>query len=235
MPVYGGPKIIEDGLIFQLDAGNSKCFTSGETIAIDLVQKILCTGANGTPYSGTHTPNPSNFPIYNSMNEGVFNFSGGKGINVESNLGSHSEITTMAWLYKNSTGTQYVFDARNNNGQWWLTNYSSYNINWHSAMQYNFDGSYVANPVSFNFINSWFHCATTSDSSGSKLYINGILVHSDSSLNENLGINFRIGTRYTTSGPWTGYMGPIKIYNKVLTADDILWNYNILKGRFGLI
>jgi hypothetical protein len=33
---------------------------------------------------------------------------------------------------------------------------------------------------------------------------------------------------------WNGIIGPILIYNKVLTAPEILQNYNATKGRFGL-
>ena len=33
-----GPDIVTDGLIFALDAGSKKCFTSGDTTATDLVQ-----------------------------------------------------------------------------------------------------------------------------------------------------------------------------------------------------
>ena len=53
-------------------------------------------------------------------------------------------------------------------------------------------------------LNQWHHMIVTSDSSGSKLYLNGYEVStSNSQLDEDFGINYRIGTRYTTATEWT--------------------------------
>ena len=76
----------------------------------------------------------------------------------------------------------------------------------------------------------------TSDSSGSKVYIDGVDVTSTAdttnSCDEEFGNNFRIGTRYTTSGQWSGYMGVIKLYNKKLSDAEVLQNYDAHRGRF---
>ena len=37
-----------------------------------------------------------------------------------------------------------------------------------------------------------------------------------------------------TSYMWDGYIGPILIYNRALSASEVTQNYNRLKGRFGL-
>jgi hypothetical protein len=74
----------------------------------------------------------------------------------------------------------------------------------------------------------------TSDSTGSKLYINGVYTAAttETSADEDFGINYRIGTRFTTASEWTGYMGPIYFYNKKLTAAEVAQNYNAQKNRF---
>ena len=232
MGAYGGPNIVTDGLIFALDAGSSKCFTSGDTTATDLVQGFNCSGASGTPATGTHTPNTANFPVYNSTKGGVFDFVGGKGINIDGNLGSTTSSAISMWLYKNSSATQYITDGRNNGGAWFLSNYSSYNINWTDNLRYNFEGSYNSGATAF--INKWIHMVATSDSTGSKLYINGVevVLSTSSSPDEDFGINYRIGTRYTTSSEWTGYMGPIYFYNKKLNAAEAAQNFLAQKSRF---
>jgi hypothetical protein len=232
--MYIGPHIIKDGLIFAIDAGNPKCFTSGNTTATCLVSGFNCSGANGTPGSGTHTPNTANFPVYNSTKGGVFDFVGGKGINIDGNLGSTTSSAISMWLYKNSSATQYITDGRNNGGAWFLSNYSSYNINWTDNLRYNFEGSYNSGATAF--INKWIHIVATSDSTGSQLYINGleVVLSNSSSPDEDFGINYRIGTRYTTSTEWTGYMGPIYFYNKKLNAAEAAQNFLAQKSRFGL-
>jgi len=236
MGIAYNPRIVTDGLIFAIDAGNPKCFTSGNTSCVNMVTQGAVTGANGTPGTGTHTPDTTAFPAYSSEAGGVFdfNFAGGRGMNVEEDLGSHSAITLEMWFYKTSSTGQYFTDARNNGGQWFLSNYTSDNINYTDTLTYNFDATY--NASSTNFLNQWFHMIVTSDSTGSKLYLNGAEVTPllSNSLDEDLGVNFRIGTRYTDSSRWTGKMGPIRIYNKVLTSAEVLSNFASTKGRFGL-
>jgi hypothetical protein len=230
--MYVGPDIVTDGLIFALDAGSSRCFTSGDTTATDLVQGFNCSGANGNPMSGTHTPNTANFPVYNATKGGVFDFAGGKGINVDGDLGSTSSSSISMWLYKAPGSTQYITDGRNDGGQWFLTNYGSFNINWHGTLRYNFEDPYNASAP--EFINKWLHMTVTSDSTGSKIYINGVYTAAtgESSADEDFGINYRIGTRYTVSSEWTGKMGSIYFYNKALNATEALQNFNAQKTRF---
>jgi hypothetical protein len=228
------PKIITDGLIFCLDAGHPRCFQSGQTTATDLVQGFNCSGASGTPNAGTHTPNTANFPAYSSSYGGVFDFNGGRGINVDGDLGSSTASSIGMWIYKTSAATEYITDGRNNGGQWFLSNYTSFNYNWHDTLRYNYDATY--NGATDVFINKWIYMVATSDSTGSKLYLNGQPVSStyENSADEDFGINYRIGTRYTTSGQWGGLMGPIHFYNKRLSDAEVLQNYNATKGRFGL-
>ena len=230
--MYVGPDIVTDGLIFALDAGSSRCFTSGDTTATDLVQGFNCSGANENPGTGTHTPNTANFPVYNSVNGGVFDFAGGKGINVDGDLGSTSSSSISMWLYRSLNSTQYITDGRNDGGQWFLSNYVSFNINWHGTLRYNFEDPYNASAP--EFIDKWIHMTVTSDSTGSKVYINGAYAAAtnESSADEDFGINFRIGTRYTTASQWTGKMGSIYFYDKALSATEALQNYNAQKNRF---
>ena len=223
-----------DNLVLYLDPSNPVCFEPGKTNCYNMVTGGIVTGANGNPGSGTHTPNTSMFPAYNSINGGIFDFSGGRGMNVDEDLGSTTTRTFIMWFYKNSSNTQYFSDARNNGGQWFLSNYTNDNINYTEQLTYNFGGSYNASNSSF--LNQWICMAVTSDGSGSKLYLNGELIESGnrSSIDEDFGKNFRIGTRYTTSSHWTGYMGPIMAYNKVLDNGEISQIFNAHRERFGV-
>jgi len=228
-----GPSIVTSGLILHLDAANPKCFVSGNTTCNSLITNSLLTGPTGNPGTGPNTPNLTNFPIYNSINGGVFDCVDGRSMNCDEDLGAHSEFTLHLWVYRNNgNDTKYITDARNDGGNWFLTNYLSYNINYGNNLTYNFGGSYNASHP--DFINKWLCVTVTSDASGSSLYINGDYITGGTSLNENIGVNFRIGTRFTNSAAWTGYMGPISIYNRVLSSDEVLQNYNSIKYRYGL-
>jgi len=227
------PNTITNGLILAIDAGDTNCFVSGDTTCTNLITGNTITGANGEPGSGTHTPNTANFPAYNAINGGVFDFNGAKGMNCDEDLGTATESSICMWFYKNSSAIQYFTDARNNGGQWFLSNYTEDNINWTEQLTYNFSGTYDASDSAF--LNQWIHMVATSNSSESKLYLNGQLVTGGNraSTDEDFGKNFRIGTRYTTSAEWTGYMGPIYLYNRALSAQEALEVFNAHKIRFG--
>jgi len=234
MGINYSPRIVTDGLVLLLDAANPKCFTPGNTYGNNIITGGALTGANGTPYAGAHIASPSAFPAYNSNGGGCFYFDGSKGINCDEDLGSHLALTLTICFLKSSSGTSYFTDARNNGGQWFLSNYTEDNINYTEALTYNFGGTYNASHA--DFINKWYIMSVTSDSSGSALYLNGEIISGGArnSINENLGVNFRIGTRFTTSSSWVGYMGPIMIYNYKQTPEEVKQNFNSLRGRFGL-
>ena len=231
------PKITTRGLVFLLDPHNNRCVQPGNTSAHDLVGSKRCSGASGEPGTGAHTEDTNNFPTIakdQSTNSSsyVFGFDGSDGINIDEDLGSNSECTAGMWFFKTSTANDYLFDFRNDGGSWWLTNYSSYNINIHNTLRYNFGGgSYSAGDFPTNV---WVHLMITSDSSGSKIYLNGRerTAAYSTSVNESFGINARIGTRYTYGGHWDGKMGPIYLYNKVLTAAEVKQNFLAHVGRY---
>jgi|TARA_B100000287_G_scaffold72608_1_gene64302 hypothetical protein len=229
-----GPNIVTENLIFAIDAGSPKCFKSGDTSATCLISGFNCSGANGNPGTGTHTPNTANFPIYSSLHGGIFDFDGGSGINIDGDLGTATASTICIWFYKNSSGTHYFTDGRNDGGTWFLSNYTSDNINWNEKLTYDFEDPY--NASASDFLNQWIHMVACSDGDGSKLYLNGVEVSTSTSTSadEDFGINYRIGTRYTTSSQWSGYMGPIYFYNKKLNAKEAAQNFLAQKSRFGL-
>lgn len=236
----GTPSIVENSLIFYLDPTDRQCFKPGDTTASDLVSGILVTGASGTPDSGTHTPDPANFPAYGRREsyyrseQGIFDFADGKGMNVEDDLGDSGEMTIDLWFLRPPGATDYLTDARNDGGRWYLTNYRSDNISFNGDMEYDFDGTY--DPDNPAFTDKWLHVVLTADPSPT-LYINGEAVNQyqkRNNLNTRFGKNFRIGTRYTTSGQWIGFFGHIKLYNRALDAQEVKTNFEADRRKYGL-
>ena len=100
----------------------------------------------------------------------------------------------------------------------------------------------VASVGSMITTNNWnYITATVSDGGNSiKLYKNGIET-SYSTLNTSPGTityttnEFNVGYRFTGNPePFSGNIASVKIYNRVLSAQEVLQNYNALKGRYGL-
>ena len=226
--------IIKNGLILHLDAGNSGSYPGYGNIWYDISGNEH--HAYGDPSAAGSGYSDSRFPIHQNTDNGRFYFDGSKGLTILTDLGSHTELTADFWLYKIGGTIDYIFDARNNGGSWWLSDYLSHNINIHGALEADDPVTYTS---SSNWWGKWINIVIKSNSSGSELWIDGENINdsrlkSSSSLNEALGQYFRIGNRYTSSGRWYGYFASIRYYNRVLSDSELLHNYNSEKGRFGL-
>ena len=83
---------------------------------------------------------------------------------------------------------------------------------------------------------------TVSNGGGSiTLYVSGIAVTSYQSGSQNANTityttqDMAIGRRVSTNAEvFIGNIALVQIYNRVLTAQEVLQNYNATKGRFGL-
>jgi hypothetical protein len=236
--VGGGVNIITDGLVLYLDAANTKSIVSGSTTWRDLSR----SGNNVTL---------TNVPTFNADKGGSIVFDG---VNDNVVLPNNSEFyltpnknqTNCGWFKTNITNTStIIYDARNTT----TINASGYFVGVQNTgvlrarFYYNQPGSpsiQVNTPIQQNI---WYHYSVVLDRSGlMSLYLNGLLKSSASIAsfaNNNLSINTNptIAIRsYSGSAilPFNGNISQVKIYNRDLTPQEILQNYNATKGRFGL-
>lgn len=80
------------------------------------------------------------------------------------------------------------------------------------------------------------HMVATRQSGVVRLYLNGNLVNT-ATLNSSIpaNINYRIGTDVNgTAEPFTGQIYNVKVYNRALSAGEVLQNYNHYKTRYNL-
>ena len=81
--------------------------------------------------------------------------------------------------------------------------------------------------------NEWHHVVLTTDVSNAYIYIDGVLNISGASKiqGSSNSDNFYIGGRASNFG-YPGQISNVKIYNRALTAQEILQNYNALRQRY---
>ena len=89
--------------------------------------------------------------------------------------------------------------------------------------------------VSFDFSNKWTHVLGRWNGSVAELYVNGILRSSivNSRIAQIISNPLMIGSVFGF-GNWEGEIAYSQIYNRALTPQEILQNYNATKTRFGL-
>ena len=228
MGFFRGPNIVTDGLVFSIDAGSPRSYPGTGTTVNSLIGSNSGSLINGTGYS--------------SSNGGVFTFDGNDDrINDFSENIQPANISIEYWKNWTTVSDDWLIGNQTSNP-------SNNNNGWYSRIDspsYNFIARFGVGSTSRSLsytsavvLNEWTHVVTSFNSSeGAKLYWNSELA----STNTNGGtlsyanvLGLEIGGANDGSRDTPGPVGPVRIYNKALTADEVSQNYNAQKSRFGL-
>ena len=236
MALRHSPKIITDGLLRCLDAGNSRSY-SGSGAWNDL---------SGNNENGTRKG-----PTYNSDDPKNFSFTTNDYFTGNSFYNSRDAGSVEAWFQHNQssysqTGMIYFEGTSNGFGD---QKEMHLHVATDGTVSIFFEGGSNDLLVSMSGTvaeNTWT-CATatfTGLTSGksAKLYINGSLNNSGSATGSYSGSSassdsFIGRTKTTISSAYRALSGKIAIvrcYDKQLSDAEVAQNYNALKGRFGL-
>ena len=235
MSVNGGPNISENGLIFSLDAADRTSYPGTGTAWNDLVGNN-----NGTLTNG---------PTFNSGNKGSIVFDGVDDYSLRnSSLNLGDNFSVFAWVKPGNinirngiVGNSYTYNERQGFFFATGTNYSTSSNTFFMSIGADIAyGTAVNNTVTSN---RWNYLGGTVSNGGGeiKLYVDGRQVNlAPLSLFTSGNITYTtnqllIGGRVLSSPePWIGNIGLVQMYNRILTSDEILQNYNNTKSRFGL-
>jgi hypothetical protein len=241
------PKIVTDGLVLYLDAANNRSYPGSGTTWTDLSRG----GNNGVLTNG---------PIFNSGNGGSIVFDGvddyiNCGTNSSTLLSSMTISSTFSFI-SYSSGT-YLIVSRLGGTPSFRHNYFFGIADFGTGAKFYFgfkqSGSNTYPLVQINMspvLNTIYNfTATYSTSTSVALYLNG---QSQSITGPNTGTNPLITNQIVDLDPTTncsiGSGAPsqnlyysnariynAQIYNRALSATEVLQNYNATKTRFGLI
>ena len=230
MGAYGGPDIVTDGLIFAIDAGSERSYPGSGTSVTDLVGSnngalvngVGFSSANGGSFIFDGTDDYINLStLSNSMNSSAFTI--GTVIKIDSFASSSSSRPYISNWNTWSPGSQKgfllrTFTSSNKSSFWWCdgTNYTSV---------------YSTTEMS---LGEYYYVCVTYSSSGVKIYVNGVLEGTSSSLTGGVVFesNTRIGYTSINTGFFDGNIANTIIYNRAITAAEVLQNFNAQKNRF---
>jgi hypothetical protein len=231
MTQYYGPKIVTDGLVLCLDAGDRNSYPGSGTAWNDLSGN----NNNGTLVNGVG---------YNSANKGGFVFDGiddGCYINNNLYLNPSIAITFGAIVNLSGYGSNYApIILKQNNYTSLYEQYALYLTNSSvGAVVTGVDRSQKIVSINQDLRNQYLHLVGTCDTETNLLsfYLNGSLIQSVAftSTFDISTQNLRIG--YMNSNYLGFSLGKIfitYIYNRALLSNEILQNYNATKDRFSL-
>jgi len=218
MSVKAGPKIVKEGLIFDLDAAVSRSYSGSGLTANTLVGGIGITLVNGVGFTST---NNGSF-IFDGSNDyiitpydPVFAF----GLN---------DFTISGW-FKSSDKSRYScilssLDSGDNG------------IILYSNAGNGFLRTWIGNNLLIGTIditnNLWSYVTLKRSSGTATQFVNGIQDVSSSSAVSIINNNVKIGGVPPYNYYCLGNISQIKIYNRALSQQEILQNYNATKGRY---
>ena len=216
--------IVTDGLVLNLDAANRKSFVSGSTSWYD-----LSGGRNTGTLNGGVT--------YGSDNTGNLIFNGSSGYVGGSGVNLITQGTLIAWFKTSSSqNNRYIIGM-----PWVSAGSNGFEL---ALTTTTFRGSIVTTTTGYIEINHtipynnniWHMGALTYDSTKSILYYDGIATSAGTNqtgtLRQTANGEYNIGRFGSFGGYYTGNIANVQIYNRSLSATEILQNYNALKNRY---
>ena len=242
---HGTPNsIVTDGLVFCVDPANVLSYPRTGTTVTDIIGDITGT-LNGT--SGDN-----NTPQWENVNGGIFDFDG---TDDYINFGNQASIITSgsftveAWAWRDArTDENGLFNIGDSNQGIILLSAGNNGAN---SQDYRFlvrKGTYAANNqcnIQGNLanvgLNEWHHYVGVydDDTGTATMFVDSVQVDTVTNANTKgysfsgtLSSGIQIGSSSNKERWHNGRISNVKIYNKALTSQEVLQNYNALKNRF---
>jgi len=224
---YGKPPVVtnvaQSGLVLWLDAGQQNSYSGSGATWKDISPTNLSAALTNTTFSSTN-------------GGGSFYFNGSASASIPNSTALDSQSITCEvwgragnvqqigfWMEKGTVNSQYSLFLYSNTIYWRI---------WGVA-----DVTVTASSVLNN--NQWFHVVGTTTSGAQRLYVNSTQRASAAGTSaiptSTAGFSVGNANGANPSGyPYTGDIAVVRVYNRALSAAEVLGNYNDGRARFGL-
>jgi len=223
------PRVVTNGLQVYLDAANSRSYSGSGNTWYDLLGNRNFTLLNSPSFIANSAGGSIGFTAANSHNA------------TASSLPSLSTWTVEVWIFHTgvSTGTYPAIICEALGGG--ALNFALFSPNYSVSNFQLQTGYYVGNvwywTNNYNIAqNNWYHIIASYDGSNVRLYVNSVLQLTTASVATPISSNSGIYLmrRWDTADYFGGHLSTVKIYNRALSQQEVLQNYNATKKRYGL-
>lgn len=211
---FASVPIVRNGIVFNLAAGNPLSYASGSTNWIDTISGSSGVLTNGPTFNSSGS---SSSLVFDGSNDAIIWSS-----NPLSSLTSTK--TYEAWI-KFDSGIVNTFTISCGTYMVYLENKNTWYINQAGAAN-----AYV----SWTFTNGWTHFVYSFNGSSHLCYINGVSYTINFGSGVGSQANLYIGNRVNMDSPMKGNIAITRMYNRGLSATEILQNFNAQRTTFGV-
>ena len=233
MGAFGGPNIVEDGLVFSADAGNKQCYIDGSATGKDLARGNTLTCTN----TALSTEGNGSWDF-----DGTDDFVSGPSL-TDLGMAATNLMTCMFWFKSDgapANGSDGWVGCSNSTG--WATGFG---LVYYGGCRFyvdRYNSNYAIGAMSTSDAQNWNHYVGVYDgtlgSANLKVYVNGVLGGTTGNWTSNLD-GITTGIQIGRVQPANNYQGDgwytnVLLYNKALTQAEVTQNYTATKDRFGL-
>jgi len=216
MAQYFSPKIVTSSLVFYLDSANLKSYIRSGTSWRDMVGGVNSTLTNG--------------PTYSNDVQGTFIFDGSNDYAATGNVSlSYPAGYTVEVVVKYATisGAQGLFSYNDISSSKYINFYKAA-----TTMRWETNASQEINSSTQLSAGVWYHITGVHNGTTAFLYINARLEASGNlTTSTSMTAPIEVG-RY--AGHTNGSIPLVRFYTRPLSPNEILQNFESVRGRFGI-
>ena len=220
-------------LVFSVDASNPKSYPGTGTSTFEISGRQL----TGTMSNVTFDSTPTNFT---GGAGGAWTFNGSTSFisfpydSIHDVAGNG--VTAEVWVKPANFGQNGFFIEKGQVNSQYSLFISGAQLLWRTVTSVNGLSDINVNPNSYMNTTEWHHVVGTYSSGNKKLYINGVLIQTQTGVTgtiNNNGNGIWLGKHaIPDSYFYNGQIGEARIYNRQLSDAQVLYNYNVTKGRY---
>jgi hypothetical protein len=214
------PAIVTDGLVLNLDAGNTSSYPGTGTTWTDLSGNGRNANVNGNPaFTNGYFDITSDITYISLSNVGL--------------VPRTNDFTYSTWInFDAIDGLDTIFE----NGSWTDTLLFRYQTNLVAVYS---EGALRGTFSWAAGTGVWYNVVFKREGGTCSMYINNVLTGAQFTMNLDINLAntnlFLMRSQHTTNNQFTnGKMATFSIYDRALTASEIQQNFDALKTRFGL-
>jgi hypothetical protein len=217
--------ISTEGLVFYIDTTQTDSYPGTGTVWYDLgIAK-----SNGTLLNG---------PAYSSSDGGYISFDGSNDYADFGTFFTYASFTISIWVYPGSTQVQYadIFDNNHTGNRSFVLQQDNLSTN-----QYSFGVNDASGNISIVYLtlppNYWTNITFTfTPSDRLKCYINGQFFNQGIAAGGRNVLyssqSLRLAGWFAGGRNWNGRISNMMAYNRVLSAQEVQQNYNVMQSRY---
>lgn len=248
-----GPTIVTEGLNLSIDPADPNCYVTGSSFAYNLADPNESGSFNNL--ANTFWSPTGSFWYFDSLTD-----RGGKDGNFiafteddDTQGDATNAIAYECWVNRQGLSTHSAprimsTDASDYCSLYIIGSNGAGKLQWRINIGGGAKNLDVIGYDSGFPIDEWFHVVGTADYNGSNsfnsyLYINGELNNSNvgggasgnwgDGTTRPFGVFTNVESTVQNNAGYNGFCGPVRVYSRLLTADEVKQNYNAQKSRFG--